>query len=93
MSTRGPIMVQALEHRLVKRTTQGPLGSVRVEIDNNRKAGELLPKRLNQVGVLGIHNDRVHLGKLKNVVDVFGLEADVDGHENGARRGDAIHRL
>lgn len=62
-------------------------------VNHNLHAGPRVPEGLQQVDVLPVGQDEVDVGELEDVADVVGLEAVVDGDDDGAGGDDAVDGL
>ena len=84
LAAGGPVMMQSLEDGLVKWATELALRGVRVRVDDELHRGVRLLEVIEQVDKLGINDDGVDFCKVKDVGDVIGLEAIVDGNVDAA---------
>lgn len=59
-------------------------------IDDQGNIGMVLPVRIEKTDVLLIHNDAVHLSKVKDVGDIFLLQTVVDRDNHSSRGNDSV---
>ncbi|CRK30502.1 hypothetical protein BN1708_005159 [Verticillium longisporum] len=84
LGTLSAVILQAFEDSIVKGPTQLALGSVRVGVDEEVHAGMGLFEVIEEMGKLGVDDDGVDLSKVKDVVDVIGLQSVIDGDIDAA---------
>jgi hypothetical protein len=93
MPARLAIKRQPLIHSLIERPTQRTLRCLGIRVHNHRNRGMALAEAAQQVLELGIHNDRIHLGMIKDVLDVLLLQPIVDSDLDRARGSNAVDRF
>ena len=79
MATTFNIRLQTLQNRCIKRSAKFALCGIRVGVYNQRDMRMCLSVSVQQVEVLLVDDDGICLGMVKDVIDIFGLQAIIDG--------------